>query len=300
MNLATLNDLFSNFSSHALKSFTKNRLAHANESYIVTADNDHKYVIKILMTQGVESARVEALIQHRACRAGIVTPCYLPLKNGHVVGEAHGVNFTVSEYIIGGRDATISPQLFLSIGNVMAKIHQSLDGVIIPLNDAQWLAQTNVQRDFQGYSGTLKAELASALDKNPSFSADGLPASVIHGDLTLNNIFTNKDSVVAVFDFETAENAPRTLDIARTFLSLRRQVEYPAEVILAKLLKGYDAATDRSLTRMELERLNDAIKYVAVACAVWCASHKQEDGTKEYLRLSEEADEIVNNTIMPG
>lgn len=299
MNLATLNDLFGNFSSQTLTSFTKNNLAYANESYIVTTDRNHKYVIKVLKTQGAESASVEALIQQKVYDAGIVTPRYIPLRNGDIVGRVRGINFTVSEYITGGRDTVSSPKLFLSMGSVMAKIHQSLDGVSIPVNRAQWLAQENVKRDLQEYTGALKAELTGALNAALSFLRHALPASGIHGDFTLSNIFTTKDSVAAVFDFETAENAPRILDIARTFLSLRRKVEYPAEVVLAKLIEGYRSTAQLPLTRVEFECLEGAINYTAAACAIWCANHDQEDAAKKYMLLAKETNGVVNNTRIP-
>lgn len=298
MNFATLNMLFNSFSSHKLESFTKNSLAYANESYIVTTDNKRKYVIKILKTQGAEGARVEALIQQKVYEADIVTPRYLSLKNGEIVGEVSGIKFTVSDYIIGSRDKHISPELFFSMGATMAKFHRSLEGVTIPPNNAQWLAQTNIQRDFREYNGNFKAELSIALHENLNLPALDLPTSVIHGDFTFNNIFTIQNRVTAVFDFETAQNTARVLDIARTFLSLRREVEYPADVILANLISGYNSAAQSRLTKAEITHLGDAIKYAAIACAIWCANHDQEYATEVYMGLSKETKEVVNSTII--
>jgi len=297
MNLTTLNTLFSNFSSHKLKSFTKNHLAHANESYIVATSDSQKYVIKILKVQGVESARIESLIQQKVHEARIITPRYLPLKDGEIVGNIKGINFTISDFINGSRDTHVSPGLFFSMGATMARLHQSLEGLIVPSNGAQWLAQGNIQRDLRGYKGNLKAGLSLTLYENLELLSYDLPKSVIHGDLTFNNIFTVADQVTAIFDFETAENAPRVLDIARTFLSLRREVKYPAEIILMNLINGYNSTALFQLTKSELSHLESAINYAAIACAIWCANHNQEDATRIYMHLAKETEEVVRFTL---
>lgn len=285
MNLASLNELFNDFSRQKLVSSVRNKLAKANESYIVTTTSKKKYVIKVLETQSVESLKVEASIQEKIIAGGIVSPRYLQLSNGEILGKKKDKFFAVSEYIDGKREASVVPRLFFEMGGTLAKIHQSLTAMTVPFNSAQWLCLDNARHELDIYSGPLKNDLSNLLNDNIGIFGCGLPESVIHGDLTFSNIFTSSDKVVAVFDFETSENTLRILDIARTYLSLRREVDFPSAMILKQLTDGYNAVATDPLTDLELINLRSAINYAAAACAVWCVNHDQDNSARAYLGI---------------
>lgn len=70
-----------------------------------------------------------------------------------------------------------------------------------------------------------------------------LPKALIHGDLMLDNVFADGESVTAVFDFETVEYSYRILDVARSCLSLAYAGSLDDEEILRALWCGYDERT---------------------------------------------------------
>jgi len=269
MNLPDLNRVFGEFSGDTLVAYRKNTLANANQLYIVTTASNKKYAIKFLETQNAEGAKSEITIQQKMRATSIRTPRYLPLKNREIVGTAGSKRFVVYKYVEGVQEKTATIQLIHDMGVTLAKIHQSIESVAVPFNGAQWLRLDNVRNELS-HSSAFNRRLSEMLDENIHIFGSSLPQTVIHGDLTLNNLLTKNGKVTAIFDFETAEKTLRILDIARTFLSLTRTTEHTAKTILSKLSEGYNSAADIPLTKAELLNFKAAIRYVAVACAA-CA-----------------------------
>jgi Ser/Thr protein kinase RdoA (MazF antagonist) len=110
---------------------------------------------------------------------------------------------------------------------------------------------------------------------------------VIHGDLWLGNVFAEGDRVTAVFDMETAEHTYRILDLARTYLSARRETELDPKTLLDTLYEGYNSAAATPLTAEERSNFGLAFQYVAGVCALWNALHDVGRGAEIYLDLGE-------------
>lgn len=290
MNLDLLNRAFQTASKDKLVKFTKSKLANANDLYIVTTANNKRYVIKILTTQDFKTIPTEILIQEKISATGLKPPRYIQLGNGKSVGNIGDRKFVLYEYIEGRHESCATQSLIYEIGAALATIHQSIGGIIVPLNDAQWLRRENVHHGLRIYSGKLNVTLSKLLKENEHIVKGILPQATIHGDLTLNNFLTQNNKITAIFDFETAESTVRLLDISRTFLALMRTADQPANTILEGLRKGYDTTADLPLTDLELESFSTATRYVATACAIWCVNHAQEGAAKAYLRIIESTD----------
>lgn len=285
MDLTHLDQIFKQFSQDELVEFTRNKLANANELYTIRTVDNQKYVIKFLETQSIESVETEVVIHERIRATGINIPHYLELSDGNVIGRDGDRSFVLYKYLDGKQETHAARPLFSEIGATLAKIHSSLEGVVVPSNESQWLSLANARHDLLNYSGGLKETLRKLLEDNINIFQHELPQSVVHGDLTISNILTGSDKVVAVFDFETAENTLRILDVARTFLSLRRTAEEPAEIILADLINGYNSATRSPITKPETHYFWTAVNYVAAACSAWCVTHKQDSSAEAYMRI---------------
>ncbi|MBS1861808.1 MAG: aminotransferase class III-fold pyridoxal phosphate-dependent enzyme [Actinobacteria bacterium] len=79
-----------------------------------------------------------------------------------------------------------------------------------------------MRRDERGLvAGTIERFRAAALPLWPT-----LPAQVVHGDLTLENLlFDERGAVCGVIDFGDAHHAPRLVDLASALASMLRQCE---------------------------------------------------------------------------
>jgi len=285
MDLAFLDSLFHQYSDDDLVNYKRNETAFANEAYVITTKADKRYVVRLLKTQSPESARVEATLQAQLKRAGLGTPQYLRLKNGEVVSNYGGRDFTIAEFMVGGHPKTISPKLVANFGATLARIHTSLHGMMIPTSDLQWLRPEYAQRDFHAYSGSLKARFAALLQKGQELFQSNLPKAVIHGDLIGNNIFAADDTITVVFDFETVDYNYRVLDVARTLLSLQSETPDGLNNTLNALIQGYNAQSSNALTQAETDSLHLAIQFTAAACGLWCATHGAEQSAEKYANL---------------
>jgi Ser/Thr protein kinase RdoA (MazF antagonist) len=282
--------LMRSFSDIQIVSFKKNELANANELYTLTAASNDKYVIKFLDTQSTESVKTEMIIQENVKDVGLGTPQYVPLKNGSVVGDDYGRSFVLYKYLPGNQAVEVSKDLIYNMGITIAKIHHALQGVTMEDNNVQWLSLVNAKAELARYSGQLKASLSKLLADNSYILRSALPQALVHGDLTLSNILVKDRDVTAVFDFETAQNTVRILDIARTFLSLKRMQSYSSKDILTNLVAGYDSWSPCGLTNIERESLGAAINYTAAACAAWCVNNQQVSSAEAYLNITRNGD----------
>ncbi len=285
IDLAFLNGFFHQYSDDDLVSYKRNEIAFANEAYIVTTKAHKRYVIRLLRTQSLENAKVEATIQAKLQLAGLGTPQYLHLKNGEVVGNYGGRDFTIAEFMLGEHPKTISPKLVADFGATLASIHTSLHGMTIPTSNLQWLRPEYAERDFYAYFGSLKARFTILLHKGLELFELNLPKAVIHGDLMVNNVFAADDKITVVFDFETVDYNYRVLDLARTFLSLQSEAPGGLSDILNDLIQGYNTESSNALTQAETDSLNLAIQFTAAACGLWCATHGAEQSAEKFANL---------------
>lgn len=286
-DLARINNLFHEYSDADVMSATKSEEAFANEVYDITASDDQRYFLKILKSQLHTAIANEVEMQKRLLAAGISTPEYLEFSSGHYVGQHEGERFLLSRYISGQSPTIVTPKLIKSFGMILARLHNCLDGVVIPYHDMQWLNPERVKTDLSSYDGGVRSDLDSLLAYGTPIFEKGLPTAVTHGDLWLSNVFAEDDEVTTVFDLETAEETVRLVDIARAYTSLRFNSDFTAQEVIDGLVAGYNTKAKQQLTSEELANLNRAIAYVCGACATWHAVH----GTRyrdPYIQLGKE------------
>lgn len=288
LNPSDLNQLFHIYSPNELSQVKRNTSAYANEVYNLTDSNGQSYVMRVLKIQSPDTVNLEAQMQSRLNAAGIRSPQYLEFGDNNFVGEHNGYYFTLSKYIEGSAPTTARPELVRDFGVTLARIHNCLQGLIIPPNKMQWFDPKIAQEDLDAYNGPLKDRLAMLVGKSDELLTLGLPEAVIHGDLWLSNTFAEDDKVTAVFDFETAQNTARIIDLARTHTSMRRATSLPAQQIIDLLSSGYDSTASTPLTQIEKDNFRLAIAYASGVVAAWHAA-KGTRYTGTYIEIGEEA-----------
>lgn len=289
--LKRLSSLLHEYSPATVVSATKSEEAFANEVFDITTSGGERYFLKVLKKQHADAIAHEAEMQKLLRAAGIATPEYLEIAPGRYVGQYETERFLLSKYIPGSPPRVVTPKLIRSFGAMLARIHDALEGVSVPANDMQWLNPEKVKSDITSYEGEVRSDLDTLLEYGLPLFEQNLPRAVTHGDLWMSNVFAEDDEVTTVFDLETAEEAPRIIDLARTYTSLRFNSNYTADEVLNGLTDGYNAAAKQQLTPEELTRLSQAITFVCGACAIWHAVN----GTRyrdPYIRIGKEAAEL--------
>ncbi len=259
----------------------------ANKSYVLTTEDDKKYVARVLRTQMDESARAEALIQHALFDAGIHSPMYLPFKDGDVVAHIDDQRITISPFIEGQTPKKQSLKLTRNLGVMLARIHNALAHLppeTVTDNRGQALRATNIADEIARIpAGTLATMFAERFEKLKTLPTRDLPRTIIHGDLFGNNVFEEEDEITAVFDFETAEYTIRILDLGRPHLeNLEKKTLLPHESIAA-LFEGYDSVAQIPLSEEEKAAFDDVMKYFAIANAAWLANNLSEESARRTL-----------------
>lgn len=282
-----LNYLFHTYSDSDLMHVELNGAAFANEVYNLTDSTGQEYVMRLLKSQDSKIVNLVAHMQIILNAVGIRTPQYLDFGDNNFVGEQNEHRFTLSIRIEGKAPTTVTPELVLDFGATLARIHNCLKGVVVPPNKMQWFNPEIAQADLDAYDGPLKNKLTMLVGKGYKLLSLGLPEAVIHGDLWLSNTFAEKDKVTAVFDFDTAQNTARIIDLARTYTSMRRESALPAAQIIDHLTNGYDSVATNLLTQIEKDNFNLAIAYVSGVLAAWHAANDRRYAG-QYIEIGEE------------
>jgi Ser/Thr protein kinase RdoA (MazF antagonist) len=288
INRRELAQLFHVYSPIDLGDVERNDAAYANEVYNLTDAEGSRFVMRVLRIQDPSTVNLEASMQAKLNAAGIKAPQYLELGDDNYVGEKNGHHFTLSEHIEGRVPSEVRPELVADFGATLARIHYTLEGIVVPPNKMQWFDPKIAQEDLDSYDGPLKSKLTMLVRRGDELLSLGLPEAVIHGDLWLSNTFADANKVTAVFDFETAQNTARIIDLARTYTSMRQEADLPADQIIGLLIDGYDSAASVQLTETEKDNFRLAIAYVSGVVAAWHAAN----GTRyigPYIEIGEEA-----------
>jgi Ser/Thr protein kinase RdoA (MazF antagonist) len=286
MKIKRLEKLLSYYRSEEITDFKQIIIGVSNDAYSVICASGSRYVIRVIHLQTAESARAEALIQQVMTKHGISTPVYLRLSNGEFVGRDDTDTFTIATLISGRHPKHGSLKLVQSLGAIMATLHNILqqDEIAIGYNTGQWLNPRNILIDIARCNPATQKRLQPIFDETLYIFDKSLPMAIIHGELASNNIFAKGDEVTTVFDFETAEYAPRILDVAFSYLSFVYDEELEPALVRETLLKEYNSVAEIKLTSQEEEYLPTAVRYVSAATAAWCFSRNYDEYGEKFLK----------------
>jgi Ser/Thr protein kinase RdoA (MazF antagonist) len=281
---ATLQRALSQFGDEQIATFDRLTVGVSNETFMLSCTSGRRYAMRRIRLQTVDSVRAEVRIQQLLRAHGLGTPIYLRGSGGESIAEVDGAHFTVAEFVDGKHPATTTLELVTDMGATMATMHHALDqlSTVMRFNTGQWLDPRNAELDIRHIEHGMRVQLASDLAATRRVFELGLPSAVIHGEFATNNIFAENDRVTVIFDFETAQYAPRLLDIAFTWLSIVYDGELAPRSVLTTLIAGYASAAG-PLTDHEGRHVELAVRYVSTAAAAWCFRRGHDEYGHRFL-----------------
>jgi Ser/Thr protein kinase RdoA (MazF antagonist) len=263
------------------------RTTSGNTSYVINTD-DKKYVLRLLIRQGIDSVKDEHNIQRLLNNSGITTPIYIRSLKGNLAEQIGDNVAVISELIPGARQTEDTIELAYNMSATLAVIHNILSTTQVSFNEQQWFHPRNVSSQLQTYNGPDKSFITETMDRYKVILRANLPLALTHGDFHTNNIFSLNDEVTAVFDFESAEYTVRILDIARLYLTYIKVTNLEPQEVCKSLIEGYDSAAERHLTKDELAELPKAFVYVALVSSVSIYNHGNDFSSSKYLAIAKD------------
>ncbi|KKU28757.1 MAG: Homoserine kinase [Candidatus Amesbacteria bacterium GW2011_GWA2_47_11b] len=223
----------------------------ANHSYIAKT-NQGEYVVKFLVAQTTKNIENDIIIQKQLRRVGINTPLYIQNKDGRYIFNNNDTSAVVSERIDGVIPRKVMGKLAKDIGQKLAIFHKSVLKLSYPNN-----------------KGLMNPKVSGIVSE---LFAQSLPKGIIHGDLHNGNILVDpaeKDSVVAILDFEEAGENLYIVDLAVTLMSVCTSSDENIvdTDLMQAVTSGYESV--RQLSKEEKYWLPEAIKYSAKAWIKW-------------------------------
>jgi Ser/Thr protein kinase RdoA (MazF antagonist) len=266
---------------------TTSHLEHgyANESHRVELANGDSIVVRILKLTTPERARQEVSIQRALVSAGMTTPVNQTMKNGDVVGEVDGHEFTISHMIEGQHPQVVDEDLIIEFGRVLARFHDATQQLDIA--GSSWLSEPNISQEIAAVNDlTMRLRFEQMRDDVLHLDDAGLPVANIHGDIWASNVFAENGRITAVFDLETTEKALRVMDIGRTAIDLALEMKTTSvPEILEMLRNGYEEVD--ALTDEERAALPDAFRLAVVACSAWHYNNGFQDYALDAMQRAE-------------
>lgn len=232
-----------------------------NHNYFVR-DQDANYVVKFLITQSLESIANDIAIQDQLTTVGIVSPKYVTNKHGESVYRKDSLTAVVSKKIEGTTPLLTDKQLAYNFGKLLAQFHTQV--TTLPFLTAGWM-----QPKMEGLQTT---------ESDILYQAD-LPRGITHGDMHLSNVLveeSEKNTIVALFNFEEIGEDLLVLDLARSILGVccNEAGDTLVPSLIREEIAGYESI--RKLSYEEKQVVPTAIKYAGEACIKWFKDHGYE------------------------
>lgn len=269
-----------------------------NTTYVVDTTRK-QYVVRLLVRQGITSVKDELVIQGLLNNAGIITPLYKKSSNGNIAEPLGDALAVISDLILGARQSVDSLELAYDMAATLAKIHDTLSAIHVAFNEQQWFNPKNVGSQLEKYTGPDKLYVIKMTQRYEKILYSNLPTTVTHGDFHTKNIFSSKNRVTAVFDFESAENTVRILDIARLYLTYIKVTDLQPRKVVSTLISGYNSSAESGLSDKELTELSRAFIYVALVTSVSIYNHGNKFSSEKYLTIAKHLIQSFENKTLP-
>jgi len=280
----TVDAILAHFDLPQSRSFTR-LSGWANQNYLVQTQAGTEYVLKVLILQKQELLANDIAIQRQL--AGVTqTPVYCVGPNGSVLFANGEIAAVISAKIEGVHARILSHAFAFEIGKALALFHTAVHA--LPMPHQGWLNPLSAKRARLWESSEPVVRAAQRLiNENTALLTEGLlPVGIIHGDLHEQNVLVASQAqpaVIAIMDFEEAEQNLLLLDVARTILSVCRSPQGTSLLAhnMEQLVQGYE--TGRAMTSLEREMLPTAIRYVIGVDVIWLVQNGFTAEAAEHL-----------------
>lgn len=244
----------------------------ANANFFVNTIKGN-YFIKITLEPHTRSNKLrEALYVKHASNHGLPAPAYLFGQDKSFLFEGNGI-IAMAQNAIPGSNPDITISSASQIGELLGKT-SLIPSSKLPHRDS-WLkakyvkdSTANLNRNFTNNPSIRK--ILSVYNSCGSFVKNilpNLPQGLIHTDLHSENVLFKNGKLIAVVDWEDATVSALLLD----FVSSAAYWCFNGKEMRPRIYKAfYEGYTKkRPLTKLELEYLDDCMKYVGVAQTMW-------------------------------
>ncbi|MCF7888373.1 MAG: PTS sugar transporter subunit IIA, partial [Candidatus Omnitrophica bacterium] len=224
---------------------------------------------------------VVSLIEE-SVRQNLPVPHLYHTKNNKKYLQIGNNFYYLEDFISEGKELKLSEasfKHFVALGKVMALFHNRLEG-FRPKGKKKELSAVNIttaEADISKLRSSFVSSGGSNLPAEELFikyedfiieqfinlrksllftKYDSLPKSLIHGDLSVNNVKWSNSELIALFDWERSRKQARIEEFKNALLSAGAEVgrEYDRERLVG-LLKGYQLISLQKFLREELQAL---------------------------------------------
>ncbi len=267
-----------------------------DQNLVVTTADDTRYLVKIAQSgevPGVLDLQIASLLHIAGQAPDLPVPRVIHTRGGertHGLPAADGGEHIMRVFsFLPGRpilDAERPPRLMHGIGRLLARVDLALQGFFHPHAGHALLwdpRQAPAVRDctVDIVDTERRQTIEGVIDHfchNVLPGLDGLPAQVIHGDATAENVLVDAASpgAAGLIDFGDVLHAPRAMEVAIAMADATWGAEAPWEAA-CELAAGYDEVL--ALGDDEIAVLYDLARVRLAACAAIMATrgrHRQE------------------------
>lgn len=255
----------------------------ANHNYEVALEDGTNYVVKFTIEESKESLENDLAIEEQLKKAGIGTSLYIQRPDGRFIYD-QGRTAVVSPRIDGIHPKQIDEGISSAIGDLLGRFHQAVRE--IPHKRQAWLNPDFVRKPIGKESDPLTQKAREFISDSIDIYDTSMPRGIIHGDVHGTNLVVDKNDptkIIAIFDFEEAEENLLIVDIARTMLAVCAVDDGKRldKKLMDVFINGYSRV--RELTQEEKDNLPKAIKYAAGACMLWYMKNEFSDRARNAI-----------------
>ena len=238
---------------------------HENTSYCVET-NSERYVLTICDQQSLKEVTDLANLLVYLTDQGIRTSrVVVPPKEPTVV--LHNEKPVIlKRYIDGDVTAELTGNLFVQLGEEMARLHETPAPSYVPQSfpygrsHFHEVTNSNLDYPFVDWLSEKSSYLQQRIPQH-------LPMALIHGDVFLDNMIVQDDQLMAIIDFEQACHYYRIFDLAMVIVGTCRDRKGISFDKAGRFMRGYQK--EITLQSIETETLKTFAVYAAVATSFW-------------------------------
>lgn len=247
-----------------------------NTNYFITTDQSEfgseyqteplqHYVLTIFESIPQEELAFYAQLTSMLNLKGLPVPCPIKDINGQMLQSLHNKPALIIPKIKGSHPTQTETTHCRQIGEALGSIHQAcIDAQLAhpSIRSLEWLTSTalSIQGSLDTAQQTLSQDVLAIIAQLKDM--DGLPRSIIHGDLFKDNAIFDEQKLTAIIDFNSAGDGYLLLDLAIVANDWCSNSDGRLNQQLCEaLLDGYNES--RPLTKQEQGLWKDFLKVAA-------------------------------------
>lgn len=263
-----------------------------NTNYLLVTDKG-RYILTVFekRVRREDLPYIFALTGHLR-HAGITVPDTYADKAGQQIGSLRGKPASIIRFLNGSgvRDADITPAHCAQVGELLAIMHNSVDGFrqqrTNPVGMTEWqrLLTGSLSKTDILHADDIVA-IDNALEDYMGLDPHHLRAGAVHGDLFPDNVFFENGELKGVIDFYFACNDFFVYDMAITLNAWC--IDKTGRVMddrLAAFVRAYEAArplTDEERDLFPVIRRAAALRFIATRLYDWVHTPADADVVKK-------------------